>query len=140
MRDTAGKVVLTQTIPFCPDTYDPEKVAPAARDQPVPVAVRHRPVRAEHGVGGAAGWATDPAASNFFGRDVKLALGKYQVTGTIAPAYTKLFHIPARDATATVKVTVVKGPKCCPVPGCCLPGPAPRAGTGHGHRASRSDR
>jgi hypothetical protein len=76
------------------------------------------------------GWATDPAETNFFGRDVKLPLGKYQVTGTITPAYTRLFHIPARDATATVKVTVVKGPKCCPVPGCCLH--QPRAPRGHG--------
>jgi hypothetical protein len=131
VRNTAGKVVRTQTIPFCPDTYDPEKVTPRSpQTSPYPAQCATDPFALSMVWGMQRGWATDPAETNFFGRDVKLPLGKYQVTGTITPAYTKLFHIPARDATATVKVTVVKGPKCCPVPGCCLH--QPRAPRGHG--------
>jgi hypothetical protein len=82
------------------------------------------------------GWATDPVESDLFGHQVKLPLGVYRVTETISPGYTRLFHISARDATATVAVTVVKGPKCCPVPGCCIPGrPRPPRTAGSGHHA-----
>ena len=79
------------------------------------------------------GWAADPAESNFLGHQTKLPLGVYQVTGTITPEYTAAVPHPARDATTTVKVTVVKGPRCCPVPGCCLPG-QPNGPRGHAHR------
>ena len=68
------------------------------------------------------GWATDPAETNFLGHQTKLPVGVYKITGTITPEYTKLFHIPARDATTTVKAKVVKGSRCCPIPGCCIPG------------------
>jgi len=72
-------------------------------------------------VGSAKGWATDPVESDFLLFPVKLPVGAYRVTETTSPAYMRLFHISARDATATVKVKVVTGPRCCPVPGCCLP-------------------
>ena len=131
VRNTAGKVVLTQTIPFCPDSYDPQRVSPASpRTSPYPAQCFTNPFALGMVWGVQQGWATNPAETNFSGRAVKLPLGKYQVTGTITPAYTKLFHIPARDATATVKVTVAKG-ECCPVPGCCLRG-RPRAPRGQG--------
>jgi hypothetical protein len=127
VRNTAGKVVLTQTIPFCPNTYDPERTGPGSpRTSPYPSQCATNPFALSMVWGVQRGWATDPAETNFFGRAVKLPAGKYQVTGTITPAYTKLFGIPARDATATVTVTVVKG-QCCPIPGCCLHRPrAPR--------------
>src|SRR6266567_4361592 len=58
------------------------------------------------------GWAVDPTGSFLpFSRLVKLSVGVYQVTESISPAYARLFRISARDATATVKATVVKG-KC----------------------------
>ena len=124
VRNTAGKVVLTQTIPFCPNTYDPERVSPGSpRTSPYPSQCFTNPFALGMAWGVQRGWATNPAESNFLGRSVKLPVGKYQVTGTITPVYTKLFHIPARDATATVKVTVVKER-------CCLHGRprAPRGG------------
>ena len=31
VRNSAGKVAAADTIPFCPDTYDPERAARAAR-------------------------------------------------------------------------------------------------------------
>jgi Lysyl oxidase len=124
-RNSAGKVAATETIPFCPDTYDPERAGPSSpRTSPYPQQCPTDPFALSAVWGVQKGWATDPAETNFLGHQVKLAPGTYQVTGTITPEYTRLLHIPARDATTTVKVTVVKGPKCCPVPGCCLPGPA----------------
>jgi len=116
VRNTAGRVVLTRTIPFCPNTYDPERVTPAGPPTtPYPAQCATVPFALSMVWGVQRGWAT-----NVYGPQVRLPLGKYEVTGTITPAYTRLFHIPARDATAAVKVTVVKGPKCCPIPGCCL--------------------
>ena len=70
--------------------------------------------------GVAQGWAVDPMEENSVG--YRLNLGTYQVTETILPPYTKLLHIAAADATATVKVTVVK-----PGAGCCGLRPARQA-------------
>jgi hypothetical protein len=44
---------------------------------------------------------------------VRLAPGKYTVTATIAPQFVRLLHITAANATASVKLTVVKGRGCC---------------------------
>src|SRR5262249_8454463 len=62
----------------------------------------------------AKGWATDPAEDyphSPFGPGpfLQLGPGKYQVTETITPTYTRLLHISAGDAASTVEVTVVKG-------------------------------
>jgi hypothetical protein len=131
VRNSTGKVAATETIPFCPNTYDPERTGPASpRTTPYPQQCPTNPFALSMVWGVQKGWATDPAETNFLGHQTKLPLGVYQVTGTITPEYTRLFHIPARDATTTVKVTVVKGPRCCPIPGCCLPG-RPNGPRGH---------
>ena len=44
---------------------------------------------------------------------MKLALGRYTVTETIMPTYAQLLNVPAADASASVKVKVVKAPSCC---------------------------
>jgi hypothetical protein len=66
-------------------------------------------------MGLARGWAADPAgfSASFPPPTVRLAPGTYQVTATIAPPYVRLLHITAADATARVKLTVVKGRGCC---------------------------
>ena len=135
VRNSAGKVAATETIPFCPNTYDPQRTGPASPPAtPYPQQCATDPFALSMVWGVQKGWATDPAETNFPGHQTKLPLGVYHVTGTITPRYTRLFHIPARDATATVKVTVVKGPKCCPIPGCCLPG---RTNGPRGHATPR---
>src|SRR5262249_7802295 len=48
------------------------------------------------------------------GRVVKLPFGVYHVTEAISLEYVRLFDIPAKNTTATVKVTVAK-----PTSGCC---------------------
>jgi hypothetical protein len=124
-RNSQGKVAVSQTIPFCPDTYDPERVTPSGPStSPYPPQCDTNLFMKGMVWGVQAGWATDPAESNFLGHQVKLALGTYHVTAAISQEYRKLFSISARDATEAVTVKVVKGPKCCPIPGCCVSGAA----------------
>ena len=124
-RNLAGKVAVSQTIPFCPDTYDPERVSPSGpATTPFPQQCDTNPFMRGMVWGVQTGWATDPAESNFLGHQVRLALGTYRVTATIRPVYQRMFGIPAHDARASVTVKVVKGPKCCPLPGCCAPAAA----------------
>ena len=118
VRNSAGQVVLTEPISFCPNTFDPARVSPGGPPtQPYPNVCAFDPFQLGMVWGIQNGWASDP--TEFFGRGVKLPLGVYQVTEAISPEFVRLFGIPAKDATATVKVTVAKPPKCCPVPGCC---------------------
>jgi hypothetical protein len=114
--------VVSEPFSLCPDTYDPERMGPGGpRTTPYPQQCLSDPFVKGMVWGIQKDWATDPVASDFRLRQVKLAVGHYQMTETVAPSYRRLFDISARDATATVKVKVVKGPNCCPVPGCCLP-------------------
>jgi hypothetical protein len=118
VRDSAGKVVVTEPVSFCPNSFDPARVSPAGPPAtPYPSMCASDPFQLAMVWGVQKGWATDPV--QFSGRGVKLPLGVYHVTEAISPEYVRLFGIPAKDATATVKVTVAKPPKCCPPPGCC---------------------
>ena len=122
IRNSAGHAVVSEPVSFCPNTYDPERAGPGApRTTPYPPQCLSDPFVKGMVWGIQKDWATDPVASDFSMRRVKLAVGRYQMTETVAPSYRRLFRISARDATATVKVKVVKGPKCCPIPGCCHP-------------------
>jgi len=115
VRNLAGKVVLTRPASFCPNSFDPARVSPGGPPtQPYPAVCAFDPFQLGMVWGVQNGWAAQT-----FGVGAKLPLGVYHVTETISPEYVRLFDIPAKDATATVKVTVAKPPKCCPVPGCC---------------------
>src|SRR5215471_8517349 len=95
VRNSAGKVAATETIPFCPNTYDPERTGPASpRTTPYPSQCPTNPFALSMVWGVQKGWATNPAETNFLGHQTKLPVGVYKVTGTITPEYTKLFHIP----------------------------------------------
>ena len=127
MRNSAGKVVLHQSATLCPSGYNPARVSPGSPlTTPYPVGCGSNPFTLAQVWGLQKGWGAE--AGSFVGG--KLPLGVYHLTATISPRYTRLFHIAARDATATVKVTVVKGKRCCPVPGCCG-----AAGAHHAHLA-----
>ena len=120
VRNSAGKVVLTERVSFCPNSFDPARVNPAGPPAtPYPSFCVTEPFQLAMVWGVQKGWAADPVQ---FGRPVNLPLGVYQVTGAISPEYVRLFGVPAKDATAAVKVTVAKPPRCCPVPGCCAAG------------------
>jgi Lysyl oxidase len=125
-RNSAGKVAASQSIPFCPNSFFPARVSPGGPPaSPYPPQCMSDPFVKAMVWGVQKDWAADPLQDDFLLPTVKLPLGVYQVTATIGPQYVRLLHISPRGATATVKVRVVKGPRCCPIPGCCPPG-APR--------------
>jgi len=122
IRNAVGHVAVSEPVSLCPNTYDPARAAPGAPTAtPYPQQCLSDPFVKGMVWGIQKGWATNPVLSDFRLGLVKLAAGRYQMTETVAPSYRRLFGIPARNATATVKVKVVKGPRCCPIPGCCLP-------------------
>ena len=113
VTNSGGKVVASENLGFCPDTYDPERAttdSPATSPYPQECVGDPFPKSLVWGV--ARGWAADPAESF---RPLRLALGRYTVSESITPTYQQLLHIPAADDSASVKVTVVKGSGCCGV-------------------------
>ena len=136
---TKGKVLDSSKVGFCPDSYDPERASPdSPATSPYPQECVGDPFPRSLVWGVAQGWAVDPMEENSVG--YRLNLGTYQVTETILPPYTKLLHIAAADATATVKVTVVKpaavaGPR--PARRPVQPGAAHPASGAHAGRPAR---
>ena len=119
IRNSAGQVVATQQAGFCPNNYNSARVSPGSPPTtPYPNQCGSNPFTLSMVWGVQKGWADEPV--QFFSG--KMPLGVYHETETINPRYTHLFGISARDATATAKITVVKGKQCCPLPGCCGPG------------------
>jgi Lysyl oxidase len=113
VRNHAGKVVASTKLTFCPDSYDQERTAPGSAPTSLfPQQCYGGDPFARGAVWGIArGWAVDPAENEFV--SYNLPLGTYRVTDTIFPAYTRFFHISARDARATVTMQVVTGQGCC---------------------------
>ncbi len=119
VRDTSGKVVLNRMLTFCPNSYNAERTSPGSpATSPYPQECGFDPFPLSMVWGVAKDWAVDPAA-NYPpsplgpGPYVRLKPGTYQVTEAVTPAYTRLFHISAADASQTVQVTVVNGRGCC---------------------------
>ena len=111
VRNSSGKVVASRAVTFCPNDFNAQKATPdAAVTSPYPFACSFNPFQLGSVWGVASGWGTDPFG---FGRPFRLSLGTYHVTETIAPRFVQLLNISAADATATVKVKVVKGTGCC---------------------------
>jgi Lysyl oxidase len=117
VRDSHGKTVATERTIFCPNSFDPQRASPnSSANSPYPQQCASGDPFTKGMVWGIAkGWGVDPFQN--FGNSFQLALGTYKVTATITHGYMRLFHISARDATATVTVKVVKQQGCCgPVP------------------------
>ena len=134
IRNSHGSVVATQNLTFCPDTFDTERASPSSPPaDPYPQQCSPLdPFPLGEVWGLTRGWAVNPSEIFCFFRcprppSVNLPLGKYRATETITAPYTKLFHIAAADATATVNLKVVKATGC-PPPGC-----AAHRGTRAGH-------
>jgi Lysyl oxidase len=111
VTNSSGMVVASTAVAFCPNDFNPQKATPnAAVTSPYTFACFFNPFQLGSVWGLARGWATDPLS---FGAPFRLGLGTYHVTETIAPGFVQLLNISAADATATVKVKVVKGTGCC---------------------------
>ena len=107
VRNSHGKRVLSQSMTFCPDSYNPERTMPSsASTDPYPQQCASDPFPVGQVWGIPQGWGVDPFQSFF--KPVKLAVGKYRATETITARYRKLFGIPAGAASASVRLKVVK--------------------------------
>ncbi len=124
VADTAGQVVASTRPLFCLN-FGPQRAVPdSARTNPYPPGCANDPFPKSLVMGLPRGWAADPAgfSLSFPPPTVRLGPGTYKVTATIAPQYVRLLHIAAADATARVKLTVVKATGCC---GAAAPTTAP---------------
>jgi hypothetical protein len=128
VADTAGKVVASFRPVFCLNGNPQRAVLDSARANPYPAGCANDPFPKSLVMGLPRGWAADPAgfSASFPPPTVQLAPGTYTVTATIAPQYVRLLHVTAADATASVKLTVVKGRGCCAAAApSTAPAPAP---------------
>ena len=123
IRNRRGKVVGQSTLTFCPDGYELSRTNPdSATTSSYPLQCSaFDPFSLGEVWGIARGWAVDPSIYNGY----RLNYGTYRLTETIGPRYAALFNIPAKDATASVKIKVVKAQGCCGPIGCCGPVPVP---------------
>ena len=115
VADTAGKVVASTRPLFCPN-FGPQRAVPdSAVTNPYPPDCTNDPFAKSLVMALPKGWAADPPSFSlsFPPPTVRLPPGTYKVTATIAPQFVRLLHITAADATASVKLTVVKGQGCC---------------------------
>jgi hypothetical protein len=115
VADTAGKVVASTRLVFCLNAGQQRAVPGSAPTNPYPPGCGFDPFPKSLVMGLPRGWAADPASfsASFPPPTVRLAPGTYKVTAAIAPQYVRLLHITAANATASVKLTVVKGRGCC---------------------------
>lgn len=125
VKNSSGKVVASSRFEFCPNDYNPERASPnSPATSPYPQECVGDPFPKSLIWGVAKGWAVDPASQG--GQGMKLALGRYTVTETIMPTYVRLLNISPADASASVKIKVVKASGCCG-----LAARARAAGTAH---------
>ena len=112
VKNSRGKVVASSRLEFCPNDYNPERASPnSPATSPYPQECVGDPFPKSLMWGVAKGWAVDPADQG--GQGMKLALGRYTVTETIMPTYVRLLNISPADASASVKIKVVKASGCC---------------------------
>jgi hypothetical protein len=109
VTNSKGKVVHSSTLELCPNN-SPQRTSPDSQTtSPYPQeCAAFDPFQKAIVWGVARGWAVEPGTG--FGLELKLSAGQtYKITETITPAYLRLLHISARDATGTVTAKVVKG-------------------------------
>ena len=130
IRNTSGKIVGSSLMTFCPDSSNPQRASPnSPADSLFPTECGDNPFEKGMVWGIQQGWGVDPVGSGIVviepgggvGPSYRLRVGHYVVTVSITRLWQRLLHIPAGDATATVKVKVVKGHGCMDI---CPPLPA----------------
>ncbi len=111
--NAAGRVVARSTSTFCPNTYQPVRRRPSApATSPYAAGCDANPYSLGAVWGIQAGYAVplnDPYADNAF---PDLALGVYQATTTVSPAYRKALGLSKRKSTVSVTVTVKADQQC----------------------------
>ena len=108
VRDSAGKIVITRHLLFCPNAFDPQRTSPdSPPGTPFPRnGCPMMPFTKTTVWGIQRGWGEDLAESS--GTGFRLAVGTYTMTETITAPFRKVLGLPAATSSATVTVKVVK--------------------------------
>jgi hypothetical protein len=110
VRDSAGKIVATRHVLFCPNAFDPQRVGPdSPPGTPFPDnGCPMMPFTRTTVWGIQAGWGEDIAETADTG--FRLAVGSYTITAAITAPFRKLLGLPEATSSATVAVKMVKAP------------------------------
>jgi hypothetical protein len=120
VTNSAGKIVDSRVLPFCPNMYNPQRAVPnSPATSPYPQQCSSDPFEKGMVLGLQRGWGVD--ATQFgLGNRHPLKLGRYTVTASITRIWRRLLHVTPRAATARVRLILVKGSGCggpfCPPP------------------------
>jgi hypothetical protein len=119
VRNSAGKIVATRHLTFCPNAFDPQRAGPdSPPGTPFPRnGCPMMPFTRTTVWGIQRGWGAD--VSEFGDVSFRLKLGTYTMTETITAPFRKALDLPEATSSATVTVTIAKGP----------PGPGPIEGS-----------
>ncbi|MGK5682977.1 lysyl oxidase family protein [Actinoplanes sp. URMC 104] len=111
IKNGKGAVVKRYWTNWCPNSEDSVRTRPDAPAQtPYPFGCDAGNPFALGAVWGVqAGWASSTDDLPTHGKAFDLPVGKYTVTVSVNAPYQKLFGMTAKQATATVALTVVKG-------------------------------
>jgi hypothetical protein len=136
IKNSKGKAVKKYETDFCANAWDSTRTRPDAPAQnPYPRGCSTgNPFILGAVWGIQAGWNAQTADMPMRG-NLDLPLGKYTVSVTLNPAYQKFFQIPAKAATATVQLTVVKASAA----GDLARAAKARASSGHGAHHGEGD-
>jgi len=110
VRDSAGKIVATRHVLFCPNAFDPERAGPdSAPRTPFPDnGCPMMPFTRTAVWGLQRGWGED--ISHTADTGFRLAVGTYTLTAAITAPFRTVLGLPAATSSATVTVHMVKGP------------------------------
>ena len=110
VRNSAGQVMATRHLLFCPNVFDPQRSGPqSAPGTPFPQnGCSSMPFTKSMVMGIQRGWGAD--VSEFSNTQFRLPLGTYTMTETITAPFRKALDLPQATSSATVTVTVKKGP------------------------------
>ncbi len=107
VTNSAGTVVRTSLAPWCPNSYQPQRLDPDGTGEATfPEGCFAIPFSLGSAWGIDDGWAA-PALGDWRAYRFKAArTGTFHMTLTVRPAYARMFGIAAADATATLTVRV----------------------------------
>jgi hypothetical protein len=110
VRDSAGKIVATRHMLFCPNVFDAQRTGPdSPQRSPFPQqGCAFMPFTKSSVWGIQRGWGADLSESS--DTSFRLAVGTYTMTETITAPFRKALSLPEATSTATVTVKVVKAP------------------------------
>ena len=133
ITDSAGTVIRSRLLTFCPDSYNPQRAtadSAATSVYPYGCGGFGDPFILGTAWGIARGWGVDPMQSGSGFITAKLQAGKtYTATMTITKRWRAVLRVSAKDATAKVKIEAVPPNQCNPCAGAAKGLGAPASGT-----------